>query len=442
MTKSADRKAELVQKMNVVSIEAAWEGRLHHTKDAKIINCLSNVALFLENSEVFKGNIRLNDFKKIVEIRNFAGCGKGWVALEDQHASMVMLWMQNIAGMLTVKTNGVSEMLVTVAHKNVHNPIVEYLDGLKWDGVSRIDNYCKDYLNADVSSCPEYFRACGSKWLLSAVARAYEPGCKVDYTLVLENTQGQNKSKACMALVPDVDWFAEGISDIGTKDACQDIVGKWIVELGEMASVNKRDVNKNKKFLSTQSDRYRPSYGRVSKDVKRQCVFVGTVNPDGGYLSDPTGDRRYWPVRTGVVDVDRIKEDRDQLWAEAVQRYQGGERWWMESEELAKVQQDSRKDILNHRWYTDLSSIGYSFSAAGDPLTTFEILNEFDGGHFESCAKVNGKDHKDACEILRHAGGSLKKMPRNGKDRRDRWVFPESMNLEVREVTSDIPDEM
>jgi len=183
-----------------------------------------------------------------------------------------------------------------------------------------------------------YVRAVGRKFLISAVARIRQPGCKVDTMLVLEGAQGVKKSSSIEALFGS-DYFSDQLSDVATKDASSDVRGKWVLEWAELDNLSRAESSSVKKYVSRKTDDYRPSYGRRNIRVPRQCVFVGTLNPEGGgYLKDATGGRRFWPVRCGDIDVDTLLRNRDQLWAEAVALYEARERWWFTSDEPELIQ--------------------------------------------------------------------------------------------------------
>ena len=146
-------------------------------------------------------------------------------------------------------------------------------------------------------------------------------------------------------------WFSDELADLGTKDAAQDLRGKWIVELGELSALNRGAVERVKAFMSRRVDHYRPSYGTRSQDFPRQCVFIGSTNADA-YLGDETGGRRFWPVKVGAIDLDALKRDRDQLWAEAVAAYRADEKWWLdkETEKAAAVEQGDRRIVDPWEW--------------------------------------------------------------------------------------------
>jgi predicted P-loop ATPase len=194
--------------------------------------------------------------------------------------------------------------------------------------------------------------------MISAVARIMQPGCKVDHMLILEGPQGAKKSSALRILAGE-QWFTDELAEIGSKDAAQQMRGVWIIEIAELDAISRAEVSRIKAFLTRIVDRYRPPYERYVIDVPRQCVFAGSVNPDT-YLRDETGNRRFWPIRCGSIDLDALRRDRDQLWAEAVARYREGAIWWIEDRNLiatAQAEQEVRYhadawDARIDRWLT------------------------------------------------------------------------------------------
>ena len=204
------------------------------------------------------------------------------------------------------------------ARRHAFNPVHDYLDGLTWDGTPRIDKWLTTYGKAEAS---EYTQAVGSLMMLAAVRRARQPGCKFDEMLVLISpTQGTDKSSALAALVPNAEWFSDDLPlGADTKIIIERLHGRWIVEAAELKGMRKSDREALKAFLSRQIDRARMAYGRIIKEVQRACVIVGTTN-DSKFLTDITGNRRYWPVKVKRFDVAAIRRDRDQLWAEAAHR--------------------------------------------------------------------------------------------------------------------------
>ena len=196
-----------------------------------------------------------------------------------------------------------------------------------------MESWLRDYFHVADS---EYVRAVGPRYLVSAVARVYAPGCNVDHMLVLEGPQGKQKSEALRTLAVNDDWYTDRLSHVGTKDAAIETAGVWIVELSEMDAMTRATASATKSYLTRRSDRFRPPYAKHLVNLPRQCVFAGTINPPvGGYLKDATGSRRVWPIACrGVIDRAGLERVRDQLWAEAVHLYKAGMPWWLQTPEL------------------------------------------------------------------------------------------------------------
>ena len=218
--------------------------------------------------------------------------------------------------------------------RRVH-PVREYLGGLVWDGIKRLDALLTTHFG--VKSTP-YAQKVGPWMFMQAVKRIYEPGCQADYVPVLEGAQGIQKSSAIRALCPNPSWASDTTFTIGSKDAMVALRGRWFIELAEAMTLLRAEHAAAKAFFTSATDDYRPPYGMHNVQVARQCVFFATINPEGGYLRDPTGNRRYWPVlcgEIGSIDIAAIVRDRDQLWAEAVARYRAGERCYPDKDEHA-----------------------------------------------------------------------------------------------------------
>ncbi len=205
--------------------------------------------------------------------------------------------------------------LVSIALETRKNPVMEYLDGLKWDGTPRLDSWLIDYCMAEDTP---YTRAIGRIHLIAGVRRVKQPGCKYDTMLIFVSPQGWGKSTAIRYLAKRKEWLAEDMSlNNEAKKIIEDLQGKWIVECAEMKGNSKAEVTTVKGLLSRTKDAARLSYGHFSKDVDRKSIFFGSTN-DRKFLYDPTGARRFWPVDTGKIDLAALQQDVDQLWAEAV----------------------------------------------------------------------------------------------------------------------------
>jgi predicted P-loop ATPase/phage/plasmid primase-like uncharacterized protein len=245
----------------------------------------------------------------------------------DRDDALVADWLQHQDIMVPMSIAG--QAVEVVARDRLFHPVREYLDSLAWDGTSRLDEWLIRYLGAEDTP---YHRAVGPRWMISAVARIYAPGCKADCALILEGPQGIRKSSALMMIAKP--WFADRLSDLSSKDAAMETRGVWIIEIAELDTMSRAEVSTIKAFMSRTQDRFRPPYGKRLVDLPRQCVFAGSVNPEGGYLKDPTGGRRFWPVVCSTINLETLQRDREQLWAEARDRFRGGEPWWLETQEL------------------------------------------------------------------------------------------------------------
>jgi predicted P-loop ATPase len=302
----------------------------------------ANVITALSNDEAFAGALVFDDFRQeILVTRNLpwdeevSVLPRAWSDADDVRCAE---WLQRRD--INVAPATVSRGVGAVARGVRVHRVREYRNHLRWDGVARLPQWTSAYLGADET---ELNRAFGARWMISAVARVMQPGIKADHMLILEGPQGSKKSSAIKTLA-GADWFTDEIAEIGSKDAAQQMRGIWIIEMAELDAISRPEVSRIKAFLTRTTDRYRPPYERYIVTVPRQCVFAGSVNPET-YLRDETGNRRFWPVRCGNIDVDALMRDRDQLWAEAVARYREGAIWWLDEPELvasAKTQQDQR----------------------------------------------------------------------------------------------------
>jgi hypothetical protein len=240
----------------------------------------------------------------------------------------------------TPETTQAGVLLAAMARK--FHPVREYLGVLAWDGQHRMERLFADYFGSMQS---DYVRDASRCFLIGAIARVMRPGCKVDTMVVLEGKQGGGKSTAISVLGGD--WFADSPIPDKQPDCYQVLRGGWLYELAELASLRGRDTERIKAFITSRSDRYRPSYGRNPVDVPRQTVFIGTTNA-AAYLSDDTGNRRYHPIACGAIDLEALRRDRDQLWAEAMAAYAAGAPW-----HLVGASADAQATITEYRRHQD-----------------------------------------------------------------------------------------
>lgn len=206
------------------------------------------------------------------------------------------------------------EVLLNEAHLHAYHAVREYLSSLLWDNVPRVDTWLIKYAGAADS---EFVRKASELWLVAAVRRVRQPGCKFDEILVEEGPQGIGKSSLLRELLPDPNWFTDNVKlTMSTKEVIEQTLGKWIIEIPELSGMSGAEIEHVKTVLSRVEDGARQAYGRYRTDRPRQFVLAATTNDDI-YLRDTTGNRRFWPVVTTRIDLDGIKAVRDQLWAEA-----------------------------------------------------------------------------------------------------------------------------
>ncbi|SFJ72037.1 Predicted P-loop ATPase and inactivated derivatives [Bradyrhizobium sp. Gha] len=304
---------------------------------------LANVMLALRNDEAVKNMLAYDEMY----------CGEVMIRkigsqvdlatpkpVEDVDATAIQEWVQ-LNGLPLIGRDAVHRAIDLRAHERRFHPVRDYLDGLVWDGIPRVAQWLVTYLGAKRS---EYTTSIGRMFLVATVARIYQPGCQADYMLILEGLQGEFKSSACKIIAGE--WFSDNLPDIATagKDVSQHLRGKWIIEISELNAMSRAESAQLKSFISRTTERYRRTYGYKESVEPRQCVFIGTTNKSV-YLRDETGARRYWPVKTGTIDLAGLRRDRDQLLAEAVQLFRDGVEWWPDKAFEAnyiKPEQDER----------------------------------------------------------------------------------------------------
>lgn len=256
----------------------------------------------------------------------------------DSDDVRLALWMQRTISIGKMAVGTARDAVTAAAMQNRRNECTEWLRAQRWDGVRRLHQFIAIGFGAEQNA---YTEAVGRCWLVSIVARALNPGCKVDTMPVLEGAQGARKSSGLEALVGKR-WFAEAAESVMSKDFFQTLQGKLLVEIAEMDTFSRAEVAAVKRVITCKVDRYRAPYGRRAEDHPRMCVFAGTTNEDE-YLRDATGARRFWPVRCGDVDIEWLTKWRGQLFAEAVKLYDAGTPWWDVPVDDARHEQEQRR---------------------------------------------------------------------------------------------------
>ena len=259
------------------------------------------------------------------------------------------------------------------------HPIRDYLSGLQWDGAPRLDEWLSTYLGAEKTPLNS---AVGRIVLVAAVRKIRVPGEKFD-TMVLEGEQGIGKSSAIKILAGQENFSDQNILTLKSKSQMELLEGVWIYELCELEGLSRAETSKVKAFASRSHDHGRPAYGRFKETRPRQTVFIGTTNEDQ-YLRDPTGNRRFWPVKVGKIDLEGLRRDRDQVFAEAAHREEKGESLVLpealwpaaQAEQDARVEDDPWTDVLSKLHPSKLDRVGSMVRVASNQLLEVELRLE------------------------------------------------------------------
>ena len=313
-----------------------WWDRLERDDKGRIVADLDNVLVALRGAEQFQLAVAFDEMMMhSIVTREWPRVPEADPAdkpvpreTDDDDISSLQQWLQRM-GIRRIGREIVGQAVEHLAHERPQHPIRDYLNNLEWDGVKRLDRWLFTYFGAEAGSDDEieYVAAIGKMFLIAMVKRIFKPGCQADYMLVLEGEQGTLKSTACRVLAGG-DWFSDGLPEnISGKDARQHLRGKWLMEVPELAAFSKAEVEALKAFITRREEKYRPPFGRHDVAEKRQCLFIGTTN-QGVYIKDVTGGRRFWPVKTTVIDVTGLAEARDQLFAEAMVAHRNNEPHW------------------------------------------------------------------------------------------------------------------
>jgi predicted P-loop ATPase len=325
--------------------------------------------------------------------------------LSDIDVGLVQDRLQHL-GLSRITKDVVHQAVEIAAYQRRFHPVHDYLSALDWDGTPRLPSLLPYYFGTVET---EYERVIGGLFLISMAARILSPGCKADHMLVLEGPQGTLKSTACAILGGP--WFSDNLPDVTVgKDVSQHLRGKWLIEVSEMHAMSRAEAALLKAFITRTSERYRPSYGRREVIEPRQCIFVGTTNK-AAYLRDETGGRRFWPVKTGRIDIEAIRRDRDQLFAEAVARFQEGYSWWPDKDfEREHIVPQQAERYESDAWEDTIAA----FVGARSRVTVGQVARE---ALFIETPRIGTADQRRIAAALELLGWH--RLPKNWKG--ERW---------------------
>lgn len=387
--------------------------KLELNKKGGYENTIDNVKLILQGDKNYRGRVALDEFAGRIKIDKKIN----WT---DTHDSFLRGYLEKKYNI--TKRTAIDDALVIVATENGYHPVKEYFNSLKWDGNPRIDEFFINFLGCKDNA---YTRAVTRTMFLSLVARIFINGCKVDTMIVLVGEQGIGKSTILRKLMPNENWFSDSLQNLTSKDAYEQLIEKALIEIGELSALRKADVENTKLFISKQSDNYRKAYGHHAENVKRQCIFVGTTNTQA-FLKDATGNRRFYPLDCRKAHIkksvwrDLTPNYRDQLWAEAVESFKKGEKWYIEDKSIL----DRATEIQNAHFdesplQADIEN--YLNTLLPENWNTYDLTQRrtfLHGGDFQAVSMPKGTIKRDTvcikeiwCECFNHE--ITEKIPRN-----------------------------
>lgn len=406
-----------------------WKEKLKITDKGGVAQTIENVVIILRHDPRLAGSLALNEMdhnivaKRDLPWRKVNGSSQ-WVDADD---AALRYYLERVYGIAS--KDRIFDAVNVVASENKFHPVRDYLDGCCWDGVPRVESLLVDYLGAEDNA---YTRAVTRKALVAAVARLYRPGCKFDYMLTIRGRQGLGKSALIAKLGGQ--WFSDTFSTMQGKEAYEQVMGVWIMEVGELAGMRKAEAETIKLYISKQVDRFRPAYGRRLQEFPRQCIFIGTTN-ETQFLRDTTGNRRFWVVDTpndptGDMWKELTPETVRQVWAEAVELYKAGESLYLprDLEKVAREVQETYEeenpragivadyldrllpegwedmDTYNRRAWLESSAEG---TTQRETVCTLEIWAEALGGNPDKLDRYAAKEIRDIMAGLpewRHQG--------------------------------------
>lgn len=427
-----DRMAQAAEDFEALPEDTDWRSKLAVTDKGVIAQTIDNVVIILTHDPKLAGRLALNEMEhNILTLSSLPwDKSKGPRQWNDADDAALRYYLERTYG-LSGKDR-IFDAVNVVAGQNAFHPVREYLDSCAWDGVPRVETLLVDYLGAEDNA---YTRAVTRKTMVAAVARIYRPGCKFDYMLTLRGRQGLGKSAIIAKLGGK--WFSDSFTTLQGKDAYEQVLGVWIMEVGELAGMRKAEAETIKLYISKQVDRFRPAYGRRTQEFPRQCIFIGTTN-ESQFLRDTTGNRRFWVVDT-PNDPERDMWDEltpetvALIWAEAVEMYRAGEPLYL-SRELERVAREVQEayeeenpraglvveyldrllpegwddlDLYTRRQWLETDAVG---TVQRTTVCTMEIWAEAFGGNPDKLDRYGGKEIRDIM-------AGLPEWRRRGKER-------------------------
>ena len=398
-----------------------WKERLHYKENGSLKgNSLQNLIIFLQNEKTINNLFCWDEFcckKMVYQCPPWDNPAKFKPhPLTDNDTTMLTAYMERFG--FSMGSAVVKDALDAAVKNNPRNPAQEYFNSLVWDGVNRLDTWLQTYCGA-INEPAAYVSAIGRKWLCAAVKRVFEPGAKFDHMLVLEGAQGIGKSTILreLATIHGHAYFDDtvSVSDITDPRTVPKFQGVLIVEIAELAGIRRHDVDSLKKSITTPNDTIVRKYENEPTTYPRKFVFAGTINPLDGYLSDPTGNRRFWPANTTKIDVPGLAKVKEQIWAEAVVAMRDGESLYLDNEISGIATDVTISRLVEHPWFSDLRRLTNGKDTIGkDDIWDHLLISD-------RTKRTTGAS-SEISKIMTHLGFKNKRI-RVGEDMREyRWV--------------------
>ena len=433
--------------VDLINTNHDWKAKLSYNEKGSLNQTIHNALLIMRHDPLIKSIVAVDNFtrKTVLKVKapwRDIKSPEPWIDSDDASLRHYLEVSYNMK-----KKESINDAVQIITKENSYHPIVEYLDSIEWDGVHRIETALIYYLQVEDTL---YTREISRKWFTAGAGRIRKPGVKFDNMLILVGPQGVGKSQFFNKVARQLTWFSDSMNKFdNSKEAMEQLAGKWIIELGELSALKKYEVEHVKVFLSKQEDSYRPSYGKRIESYPRQCIFGGTTNRED-FLQDATGARRFWPVK--VTNAEKMWNEMtpeivDQLWAEADVNFKLGENLYLSegANSIAKIKHDEYTETggkvgvagefldvpITNNWYNlsvkdkvDFLN-GYSFTASDleptiprDEISGIELFVECFGGRIDTFSK---KDAYEMSDILMSIGwireNGLKRIKEYGRQR-------------------------
>jgi predicted P-loop ATPase len=357
-----------------------WERQLLITDDG-FAPSVGNVELILSNHPAWRAQLRYDARSNVVVLEPGAPISEADAArtYKDSDDARTAIWFGRSRYKIAISpaSAALAGAVSVVAERNTFDPVRDWLDTLEWDDTPRLPQFASVYLGAENTPIHSAYALC---WLISAVARVYEPGCQADHMLTLVGPQGGNKSTFYRTLAVRPEWFTDSLPSLSDRKAAAEILhGKWIVEHAELDQLGRAQLSTAKAWLTARADDYRAAYAKRANSHPRRCVFGASTNEDA-FLRDATGTRRFWPVTVGAINLGALERDLTQLWAEAVHRFRAGEQWHLTDPALIDAARDTQEgryqldawELLVERWLKleaiEATSLARRTSADPEPV--------------------------------------------------------------------------